>query len=87
MNGDIPVKYGMRLNSEAKYFELKQHLETLCDIPPDRLLLAEVAYSQIKLLLHDENRINPGTATELYAYELPRAGREDYVAKIDEEQG
>ncbi|XP_025837544.1 ubiquitin carboxyl-terminal hydrolase 32 isoform X2 [Agrilus planipennis] len=71
LNGEMPVKYGLRLNSEAKYLELKHQLEQLCDIPGDRLMLAEVASSQIKTVLADDARINPGTATELYAYELP----------------
>lgn len=61
----------MRLNSEAKYFELKEQLHKLCGITPERLLLAEVAYSQIRQILSDDARINPNTATELYAYELP----------------
>lgn len=75
----------MRLNSEAKYYELKQQLQTLCNIPPERLTLAEVASSQIKQFLGDENRIMNCNATELYAYELP-CNREDPV-KVDEDNG
>lgn len=71
MNGTTPIKYGLRLNSEAKYIELKEHLFKLCNIAPERLLLAEVAYSQIRQILIDDSRINPNTATELLAYELP----------------
>lgn len=59
------------MNSEAKYLELKQQLHLLCDIPPVHLLLAEVAYSQIKIIMSDEAKVNPMSATELYAYELP----------------
>lgn len=73
LNGLTPVKYGLRLNSEAKYSELKEQLQKLCEIAPERLLLAEVASSQIQLVLNDETRINPRTAKELYAYELPEA--------------
>lgn len=71
------MKYGLRLNSEAKYLELKEQLYKLCGIAPERLLLAEVAYSQIRLVLVDDSRINPGTATELYAYELPEVRRDE----------
>ncbi|CAH0549675.1 unnamed protein product [Brassicogethes aeneus] len=74
MNDEYPVKYGMRLNSEARYGELKEQLRHLCGIDPQRVLLAEVAYCQIRTLLQDEQRINPGTATELYGYELPDGG-------------
>lgn len=51
--------------------ELKQQLTQLCKIRTDRLLLAELASSQIKQSLSDDVRINPDTATELYAYEVP----------------
>lgn len=71
LNGSTPIKYGLRLNSEAKYLELKDQLHKLCGIASERLLLAEVAYSQIRQILADDIRINPNTATELYAYELP----------------
>ncbi|RZC35813.1 ubiquitin carboxyl-terminal hydrolase 32, partial [Asbolus verrucosus] len=71
LNGETPIKYGLRLNSEAKYFELKQQLYHLCNIKTDRLLLAEIAYSQIRQILNDDSRINPGTAIELHAYEIP----------------
>lgn len=86
LNGEVPAKYGLRLNSEAKYFELKQQLQSLCGIPPERLLLAEVACSQIKQFLGDEQRIMSGSATELYAYELPKCNREDST-KFEEETG
>ncbi|KAK5638365.1 hypothetical protein RI129_012660 [Pyrocoelia pectoralis] len=71
LNGETPMKYGLRLNSEAKYSELKLQLHGLCNIPPDQLLLAEIAHSQIQDVLSDDGRINISTATELYAYELP----------------
>lgn len=71
LDGNTPVKYGLRLNSEAKYIELKQQLSKLCHINVDRLLLAEVAYCQILKILTDSARIDASTATELYGYELP----------------
>lgn len=77
LNGECPVKYGLRLNSEAKYFELKEQLYDLCGIKPSQLLLAEVAYCQIRTLLADEARINPATATELYAYEIPENQKQE----------
>lgn len=71
LNGQCPIKYGLRLNSEAKYGELKEHLSELCVVDHKRLLLAEVATCQVKSLLPDDSRINPMTACELFAYELP----------------
>lgn len=87
LNGQVPVKYGLRLNSEAKYSELKDNLEILCDIPSGRLFLAEVAYSQIKQVLSNDNRINPATATEIYAYELPDTKIISTVKCEDEDPG
>lgn len=71
LSGEVPIKYGLRLNSEAKYIELKQQLHRLCNIKTERLLLAELDDSQIRQVLNDDVRINPSTATKLYAYELP----------------
>ncbi|XP_063924982.1 ubiquitin carboxyl-terminal hydrolase 32 isoform X2 [Zophobas morio] len=90
LNGETPIKYGLRLNSEAKYIELKEQLSRLCNIKTDRLLLAELAYSQMRQILSDEARVNPGTATELHAYELPDnspkgAESEDFSNDMDVE--
>ncbi|XP_060533981.1 ubiquitin carboxyl-terminal hydrolase 32 isoform X2 [Cylas formicarius] len=71
LDGGGPIKYGLRLNSDAKYGELKERLSELCDVDPSRLLLVEVASCQVKELLPDDAKINAATATELYAYELP----------------
>ncbi|CAG9815061.1 unnamed protein product [Phaedon cochleariae] len=83
LNGECPVKYGMRLNSDARYLELKQQLFELCGVKPDSLLLAEVASCQIRTTLQDEAKIHPGTATELYAYEVPDAS--EVVAREESE--
>lgn len=83
LSGDAPVKYGLRLNSEARYAELKDNLERLCDIPASRLLLAEVASSQIRQVLADELRINMNSATEIYAYELPAVGGHEVHVEED----
>ncbi|XP_056633766.1 ubiquitin carboxyl-terminal hydrolase 32 isoform X1 [Diorhabda sublineata] len=71
LNGECSIKYGMRLQSEAKYLDLKEHLSNICGIKPERLLVAEVAFSQICNIPADDAKINPTTAMELYAYELP----------------
>jgi len=50
LNGEIPTKYGLRLNSEAKYGDLKEHLSYLCGVEDQRLLLAEVAFNQVSFM-------------------------------------
>lgn len=87
LSGAIPAKYGLRLNSEAKYLELKEQLRDLCDIEPERLLLAEVAYSQIKQILSDDTKISTLTATELFAYELPECRDESEQDSLDGNSG
>lgn len=87
LNGECPNKYGMRLQSEAKYIELKEQLYTICGIKPERLLVAEIASSQISNIPSDEAKINPTTAMELYAYELPETIKVIPKAEIDIEPG
>lgn len=84
LDGHTPVKYGLRLNSEAKYLELKEELHLLCDIPPEQLLIADVSYSQIRQIMGDDVRISSSTATDLFAYELPLPVGENEVAKCGE---
>ncbi|XP_040155905.1 ubiquitin carboxyl-terminal hydrolase 32 isoform X2 [Anopheles arabiensis] len=72
LDGSVPVKYGLRLNSEMKYWDLKKHLSELCGLEPDQMLICELSNSQIRLVLPNEHRIKPSTACELYAYELPK---------------
>ncbi|XP_035896794.1 ubiquitin carboxyl-terminal hydrolase 32 isoform X2 [Anopheles stephensi] len=72
LDGSVPVRYGLRLNSEMKYWDLKKHLSDLCGLEPDQMLICELSNSQIRLILPNELRIKPSTACELYAYELPK---------------
>lgn len=87
LDGTTPIKYGLRLNSEAKYIELKEQLHLLCNIAPERLLLAEIGYSQIRQILNDESRINPRTAIEIVAYELPETKKEENGVNEETEAG
>uniref|UniRef100_A0A182NQT2 ubiquitinyl hydrolase 1 n=1 Tax=Anopheles dirus TaxID=7168 RepID=A0A182NQT2_9DIPT len=72
LDGSVPVKYGLRLNSETKYWDLKKHLSDLCGLEPEQMLICELSNSQIRFILSNEHRIKPSTACELYAYELPK---------------
>ncbi|KAG5891616.1 hypothetical protein JTB14_037130 [Gonioctena quinquepunctata] len=83
LNGECPMKYGLRLNSEAKYIELKEQLSNISGVKKEMLLLAEVASCQIRNTLSDDAKINPNTAAELYAYELPDAS--EIISKTESE--
>lgn len=35
LDGSVPVKYGIRVNSEGTYMDLKKRLSELCGLPPE----------------------------------------------------
>ncbi|XP_046807837.1 ubiquitin carboxyl-terminal hydrolase 32 isoform X1 [Lucilia cuprina] len=71
LDGSVPIKYGLRLNSESKYFDLKRKLASLCYLNPNFMLICEVWNSQIRHSFPDEEKIKPSSAKELYVYQLP----------------
>lgn len=72
LDGSTPIKYGLRLNSESKYWDLKKQLSTMCSLDADQMIICELKGSQFKLLLYDDQKIKPSTAFELFVYELPK---------------
>lgn len=66
------MKYGLRLNSEMKYWDLKKQLSELCILDPELMLICELSNSQIRCILPNDQKIKPNTAVELYVYELPK---------------
>lgn len=75
LDGSFPIKYGLRLNSECKYWDLKNHLFELSGIDPESLLLCVLEGSQIKCILTNEQKISVTSAHSLYGYELPKHER------------
>lgn len=51
LDGSVPVKYGLRSPMDASYQSLKERLSSLCHIPADNLLFAEVSGAMIKVTL------------------------------------
>lgn len=49
LDGSVPTKYGLCLNADDKYSNLKQYLSSLCNIPPFLIKLADLYGSQIKV--------------------------------------
>ncbi|XP_055677370.1 ubiquitin carboxyl-terminal hydrolase 32 isoform X2 [Lutzomyia longipalpis] len=74
LDGSVPIKYGLRLNSDAKYMELKMELSHVCNLDPDLMLCCEILESQVRTILQDDQKVKASTATELYVYELPKMG-------------
>ncbi|XP_037889986.1 ubiquitin carboxyl-terminal hydrolase 32 isoform X1 [Glossina fuscipes] len=71
LDGSIPTKYGLRLNSESKYFDVKRQLAPYCHLNPNFMLICEVWNSQIRHVFSDDEKIRSSSAKELYVYQLP----------------
>ncbi|XP_052751885.1 ubiquitin carboxyl-terminal hydrolase 32 [Galleria mellonella] len=72
LDGSVPVKYGVRVNTEGTYLDLKNKLSELCELPPECMLIAELSGATIGRICDDGAKISAATANELYAYETPR---------------
>lgn len=69
----MPVKYGLRLNSEHKYIDFKKELSKLCHLDAALMLVCELSNSQIRCVLSDDQKLKVATATELFVYEIPKS--------------
>ncbi|KAM3956800.1 LOW QUALITY PROTEIN: ubiquitin specific protease 32 [Aphomia sociella] len=71
LDGSVPIKYGVRVNSEGTYLDLKNKLSELCGIPADSLLIVELAGARIGRVLGDADKLS--CSADLCAYETPPA--------------
>nr|XP_049699105.1 ubiquitin carboxyl-terminal hydrolase 32 isoform X1 [Helicoverpa armigera] len=77
LDGSVPIKYGVRVNSEGTYLDLKKKLSELCGLAPESMLIVEVSGATIGRVLEDSAKISAASACELYAYELPQQDDDD----------
>lgn len=72
LDGSVPAKYGIRLNSEGRYSDLQIALSKLCGVDAKQLLLTEIngpipsRFPSLRARL----RLNSATLN-LFAYQLP----------------
>ncbi|XP_061382130.1 ubiquitin carboxyl-terminal hydrolase 32 isoform X2 [Danaus plexippus] len=71
LDGSVPTKYGVRVNSEGTYMDLKEKLSELCGLSPDLMLLVALSGATIGRVLESDNKVSAAIARELVAYELP----------------
>ncbi|XP_022103734.1 ubiquitin carboxyl-terminal hydrolase 32-like isoform X2 [Acanthaster planci] len=71
LDGSVPIKYGLRLNMEAKYKAFKKQLGELCDLQPDQLLLVEIGGAMVRSFPSDAQKIRTLLGGLLYCYEIP----------------
>lgn len=72
LDGSVPIKYGLRLNSDSKYIDLKNELTKLCGLNSDVMLVCELTGSQIKSIIADDQKVKITGPSDLYIYEVPR---------------
>lgn len=72
LDGSVPIKYGLRLNSDSRYSDFKKELSTLCHLHPSLMLVCELYNSQIRCALMDNHRLKVSSATDLFVYEIPK---------------
>lgn len=72
LDGTVPIKYGLRLNSDSKYADFKIELSKLCNLDAKLMLVCELSNSQIRCSLSDAQKLKVSTATELFVYEIPK---------------
>lgn len=68
----MPIKFGLRLNSESKYADFKVELSKLCHLDAKLMLVCELSNCQIRCSLSDTHKVKVSTATELFVYEIPK---------------
>ncbi|XP_061723016.1 ubiquitin carboxyl-terminal hydrolase 32 [Cydia pomonella] len=77
LDGSVPIKYGVLVNSEGTYLDLKKKLSELCGLAPESMIIVELNGATIGRVLDDNAKIFAATALELYAYETPRETGEE----------
>lgn len=91
LDGSIPIKYGLRLNSDSRYSDLKKELSTLCELHSSLMLVCELSNSQIRCSLPDGQKLKVSTATDLFVYEIPKGDfwkiRQNSEVVLNIEQG
>lgn len=69
-NGTVPVKYGLTLDMEAKYADIKPRLSRLSRIPADNLILVDIVQSQFRIDASDDQKLKGLNGTCIFAYEF-----------------
>uniref|UniRef100_H2ZLM8 Ubiquitin carboxyl-terminal hydrolase 32 n=1 Tax=Ciona savignyi TaxID=51511 RepID=H2ZLM8_CIOSA len=71
LNEEIPVRYGLRLNMDDTFAEVRKHLADKCKISMDAVLLTEVLGATIKTFLQDNLKVRSVSVGNIYAFEIP----------------
>ncbi len=69
-NGSVPIKYGLTMDMEARYSNIKPKLSNLCNIPASNLILVDIVQSQFRLISNEEQKLKGLNGSCLFAYEF-----------------
>jgi ubiquitin carboxyl-terminal hydrolase 6/32 len=70
-DGSVPVKYGLTMDMEAKYSDIKPCLSKLCKIPAGSLILVDIVQSQFRVTSNVEQKLKGLNGSCIFAYEFP----------------
>lgn len=71
LEGTTPTKYGLLLNNDDRYKDVKRELSKYSGLVSSQLLLVEIFGASVKSLPSDMQKIRTALAGLLYAYEIP----------------
>ena len=70
-DGSVPVKYGLTLDMEARYSDIKPILSRCSRIPADNLILVDIVQSQFRVSTSsEEQKLKALNGSCLFAYEF-----------------
>ena len=69
-DGSMPIKYGLVLDMEAKYSDIRPLLSRLSRVPADHLLLVDIVQSQFRVSAQEETKLKGLNGSCLFAYEF-----------------
>eukprot|EP00095_Tigriopus_kingsejongensis_P012381 snap_masked-scaffold190_size271632-processed-gene-1.19 protein:Tk12381 transcript:snap_masked-scaffold190_size271632-processed-gene-1.19-mRNA-1 annotation:"ubiquitin carboxyl-terminal hydrolase 32" len=69
-DGSVPIKYGLTLDMESKYSNIRPRLSRICKIPPANLILVEIVQCQFRAIPMEEQKIKGMNGSCIYAYEF-----------------
>ena len=69
-DGSMPIKYGLTLDMEAKYSDIRPLLSRYSRVPADHLLLVDIVQSQFRVSAQEETKLKGLNGSCLFAYEF-----------------
>ena len=73
-DGSTPIKYGVRVEYEACFGQVKEEVEKMSGVPADRIFLVQLSGPMIKDIVSDDSRVRDWSnflaSGTLFGYEI-----------------